>query len=105
MPMTRAGSRRKSGNQSASRIMNGGVGSAPETTGETIRFCTNTCNRWVRIVGGSRRRCTASRSSAETDAGAQFRDQDVGGGDGVLDREVHADAADRRHRMRRVPDA
>ena len=36
---------------------------------------------------------------------AQPRHQDVGGGDRVLDRQVDADAADRRHRMRGIADA
>ena len=35
----------------------------------------------------------------------QARSQNIGGGDGVLDREVDPDAADRRHRMRGIADA
>src|SRR5260221_6863596 len=45
------------------------------------------------------------RLVADVAAAAQARHQDVGGGDRILDGEVDADAADRRHGVRRVADA
>ena len=104
MPMSRAGMRRRIGNQSRQSKRERWCGAGPTSIGEMMRFCKKTCRRWVRIVGGSRRRCTARRSSGVTAPASEFRDQDVGGGDGILDREIYADAADRRHRMRRVAD-
>ena len=64
-----------------------------------------TCAVCVARVGQRRRRRTASRSSAVDGAVAQLGREQVGRRDRVLDREVDADAADRRHRVRRVADA
>ena len=68
-------------------------------------FCTTTCIRCVIRTGNSRRRRTASSSSSGGHPFASFDGQQVGGRDRVLHREVDADAADRRHRMRGVADA
>ena len=68
-------------------------------------FCTITCMRWVTRVGKSRRSCTCGEIVVATASCAQRLGQDVGGGDRVLHREVDADAADRRHRVRGVADA
>ena len=53
--------------------------------------------------------CSARLDRAEVvvahGTGLERRDQAVGGGDCVLDGEVDADAADRRHRVRGIADA
>ena len=68
-------------------------------------FCTTTCIACVIRIGNSRRRRTASSSSSDGRPLDQLRRQQIGGRDRVLNREIDADAADRRHRMRGVADA
>ena len=61
---------------------------------------------WMTLVGHSRRFCTCARSrSLSGPLSNNGSGQDIRGGDRVLDREIDADAADRRHRMRGVADA
>ena len=70
-----------------------------------IRRWMVTCSHCVKRDGQVRRSSIACRSSSLADASAQRAGEEVGRGDRVLDREVDADAADRRHGVRGVADA
>ena len=64
-----------------------------------------TCAACVALVGHRRRARTSSRSLSSRIPARSFDSEQVGRSDRVLDRQVDADAADRRHRVRRVADA
>ena len=107
MPTSRAGSRRSSGNRCSNVTGKGTREGAAlrDSTGDSTSFWIATCARWVTRVGQSRRRWTAPRSSAVQAPLAQWHCQQVGRRHRVLDGQVDADAADRRHRMRGVANA
>ena len=70
------------------------------------RFCRKTCIRCVSLVGqdaGASAPC--ARFASVTFLSQQRQRQDIGGRDGVLNREIDADAADRRHGVGRIADA
>ena len=69
------------------------------------RSWMNTWTRCVARVGHSRRRCTARRSASCTRPARAAPASMIRGRHRVLNRQVDADAADRRHRVRRVADA
>ena len=66
--------------------------------------CTAFCAAWMTRVGNSRRSWTSSQQRIDVLAARERSGEDVGGRDGVLDREIDADPADRRHRMGRIAD-
>src|SRR5437868_3011283 len=82
----------------------GGPMRRPSTIGPTTARCMMRCSDWTRMVGSSRRARTAQGRGAQR-AGEHRSGDERRGRDGVLYREVDADAADRRHRMGRVADA
>ena len=77
------------------------------SSGATTRRCARSCSVWVTTVGNVRRRCTddAAFATAVGVLGPQRPGKRPARGDRVLDREVDADPADRRHRVRRVAEA
>ena len=77
----------------------------PCSAGPIRLFCSVICTRCVKRVGNSRRCCTALSVSDRHRAAPQRLGQDIGRGHRVLHREIDADAADRRHRVRRIADA
>ena len=106
MPMMRAGSRRSIGitpeqPHGERRLRRGGA--AQHVADDAI------LDRHLNALRHARRRFAAALYGTQIvqrgAALAQSRHQDVRRGDRVLDRQVDADAADRRHRMRRIADA
>ena len=95
------------GQAAKSRSTQGGVGfSRLPSVGPMTRFWISTCS----ALGDARRQLApplhrAAGRRRVTRPRRAAAGQDVGRGDRVLDREVDADAADRRHRVRRVADA
>ena len=69
------------------------------------RFWTRTWSRWVTRAGNLAAVLDGGEVGLGEAALAQGAGQEVGGRDRVLDGEVDADAADRRHGVRRVADA
>jgi hypothetical protein len=65
-------------------------------------------NEELQSLGSARRALSAALNGAQIvfreAAVSKFGDQYVRGGNRVLDRQIDADAADRRHRMRRIAD-
>ncbi len=70
-----------------------------------ILFWTMVCIACVIRTGNARRRRTASSSSSDGQPLTSFCRHQIGGRHRILNREIDADAADRRHRMRGVADA
>ena len=70
-----------------------------------MRFCMKTCMAWVARVGQETARLHGLEVRIGQPAFAQRRRQDVRGRDRILDREIDADAADRRHGVRGIADA
>ena len=94
------------GNSSKNLNNNGGFGRCVvERARLTIRFCIVSCIAWVTRTGNVRRCLDGAQVVVARRAGLERRGQAVGGGDRVLNGEIDADAADRRHRVRRVADA
>ena len=104
--MIRAGMRRSTGNHWISRITNGGFGRsrARERRRQQVVLHDHLhALDDLRRKGAARLHCGEMRRSYRSCA--QRLGQDVGGGDRVLHREIDADAADRRHRVRGIADA
>ena len=107
-PTIRAGIRCRIGTAPSNRSGQGGV-TGP--VAPSARRITRSCIRDLQALDDPRRQLAALLHRREHVVGAprpaprSGADQDVGGGDRVLDGEVDADAADRRHRVRRVADA
>ena len=109
MPMMRAGMRRRIGK---ARNMRNGRGifeksSSFLSSGWTTLLWAATWNFWVMRVGNSRRfwTCRSALDSNVAFCATQYRSKNVCGGDGVLNGEIDADAADRRHGVRAIADA
>ena len=68
------------------------------------RSCAIFCAAWMIRVGNSRRSCTLLSSGSTFSPRASGAGEDVGGRDRVLDREVDADPADRRHGVGGIAD-
>ena len=100
-PAGRGGAGKRSGQQPQRERRRAGKGG--HRAGDHPR-CRRTCKRWVIRVGRSRRACTR-RGAPGRPALAQRPCEEVGGRDRVLDGQVDADAADRRHGVRGVADA
>ena len=105
-PISRPGMRRSSGKRSSNRTGSGALvsGSPGWSRRPMIPSCAAFCPAWMTRVGNRRRRCTRASRPSTSLAARERAGEDVGGGDRVLDGEVDADAADRRHRVRRIAD-
>ena len=106
IPISRAGMRASGGTRLNSRTGQGAVIGASDFEN---RVDDPLLDRDLHRLRQARRQGAAALHGGEMRIGqravAQRHGEDVGGGDGVLDREVDADPADRRHRVRAVADA
>ena len=78
--------------------MRNGRGGAGVLLGSLIKgammlFCASTWANWVALVG-HRRRCEPCRDRRLERAVGEWSGEQIGGGNGVLDREINADTAD-----------
>ena len=78
---------------------------SPASAGAITAFWTASWIFWVTRVGQSRRFWTWARCSLSSRAGEQRCGENVGGGHRILDRQVDADAAHRRHGVGGIADA
>ena len=103
----RPGSAAGAGSAAAGAAIHGGrtIGTFLRTTRSISRFCAVRCIAWMIRVGSIRRRCTRQSSAIDVLLPSRHRPgEDVRRGDRVLDGEVDADPADRRHGMGGVAD-
>ena len=80
------------------------MGLSPARSGAITRSCASRCASCVTRVGHLRRRSTRSSKGSGSEPRRHRSGEDIGGGHGVLHREIDTDPTDRRHRVRRVAD-
>ena len=104
-PSSRAGMRRNSGKRAISRIASGAFISPRACKARLITLSCSTT--WIRCVtrAGIRAAAARARDRRWSARRAERLPQQIRRRDRVLHRQVHADAADRRHRVRGIAEA